>query len=203
MHPMRQGQIGLVRICAALGDLPKNSLPELAVAGRSNAGKSSLINALLGRKLAHVSQTPGKTQTINYFDTGKGFYLVDLPGYGFARIPKGNQDAWTRLIEGYLRRPEALFCILLLLDARHSPSPLDLRMKEWLSALEIPTLYVAMKSDRVPRGKRRSAIKMIQEGLSLNSSTPVYFFSARTGEGKDLLWRAILHRLGFPPTFSS
>ncbi|HET6371034.1 MAG TPA: ribosome biogenesis GTP-binding protein YihA/YsxC, partial [Nitrospiria bacterium] len=125
---MKQKQTGLVRICAALRDLPGNSQPELAIAGRSNAGKSSLINALLGLKLAHVSQTPGKTRTINYYKTGKGFYIVDLPGYGFARIPKADQDTWVRLIEGYLRRPKSIFCVLLLLDARHSPSPLDLRM---------------------------------------------------------------------------
>jgi GTP-binding protein len=200
---MKQDDIGLVRICADPKDLPRGPGPELAVLGRSNAGKSSLINALLGRKLAHVSQTPGKTQTINFYETGKGFCLVDLPGYGFARIPQARLDAWSRLVEGYLRRPESLFCVLLLLDARHPPSPLDLQMKTWLSVRGIPTLYVAMKSDRVPRGKRPSTIKRLQGGLSLDPSVPVYFFSARTGEGKDLLWRAILHRLGLAPTFSS
>lgn len=178
------------KICGRLEDFPEGPLPELAVSGRSNVGKSSLINTLLGRKMAYISQTPGKTQTLNFYRIGEGFFLVDLPGYGYAQAPKENQKVWARLVEGYLSRRQNLRAVILLIDARHPPSPLDLQMKGWLDSYGIPTLYVATKADKIPRGKRRSMTQMIRKGFSLDPSIPIYPFSARTGEGHHPLWKA-------------
>jgi GTP-binding protein len=181
-----------VHIYARLEDLPKSTVPEVAVAGRSNVGKSSLLNTLLGRRVAHVSRTPGKTQTINLYQTAEAFQIADLPGYGYARISKASQDAWGRLIEGYLSGRETLRGVLLLIDARHPPTPLDLQMKRWLFFHGITALYVATKVDQTPRGKRVQVIRRIKEVLGLDSSTTIYLFSSRTGEGKEALRRAVL-----------
>jgi GTP-binding protein len=180
------------RVYARLEDLPKGDVPEVAVAGRSNVGKSSLLNTLLGRRTARVSQTPGKTQTINLYPTQGAFRIADLPGYGYARTSKGKREAWGRLIEGYLSGRETLRGVLLLIDARHPPTGLDVQMSRWLLFYGIHTIYVATKADRIARGERVRKIEKIREALELDRSATVYLFSSRTGEGKEALWRAVL-----------
>lgn len=177
--------------CVRLEDLPETRRPELAVVGRSNVGKSSFINVLLGRRLARISQTPGKTQSINLYHSGEGFLLADLPGYGFAKVGKKAQSTWAHLIEGYLSKRKTLRGVVLLLDARHPPSPLDITMQQWLHHYRIPILYVAMKADQIPRGRRSAMQRMLQDGLSLTASATIFPFSAKSGEGKEALFRAI------------
>jgi len=163
-------------------ELPEPALPEIAMAGRSNVGKSSLINCLTGRKgLARVSSTPGKTQSINFYLINGTWYLVDLPGYGYARVPKKEKASWSKLIEGYLTGRPTLKGVLHLVDIRHPPMESDLVMQEWVRSLGIPVLVVATKLDKISRGKRLQHLKVINAGLGLTN--PAIPFSAVTGEG--------------------
>ena len=159
--------------------------------GRSNVGKSSLLNALCrNRGLARVSRTPGKTQTINYFDVGGTCYFVDLPGYGYAAVPEGVRRTWGPMIEGYLERSPTLVGVVSLIDGRHDPTALDRRMVTWLADRGIPTLVALTKADRVPRGRRRPRIEETAEALGLDPEQIVWF-SSRTGEGRDAVFSAV------------
>jgi GTP-binding protein len=174
-----------VRACAHPGEFPKTGWPEIAFVGRSNVGKSSLLNVLLGRKgLAKVSATPGKTQTINFFAVDQSYFFVDLPGYGYAKVPRAVQQAWRSLIEAYLADRDTLRAVVLLLDARHPPSELDLTMHRWLEAYGVPEIVVATKADQVPRGRRRAADDHIVAALGLGEGQSPLFVSAQTGEGR-------------------
>jgi|SRR5579863_3520387 len=186
---MKKGEY-LVRVCGRPEDLPDQDLPELAITGRSNVGKSSLLNLLLGKKEAHVSKTPGKTRTINFYRTGRGYLLVDLPGYGFAKVSKDQKDAWGRLVQGYLAGRKNLFAALLLIDSRHPPSPLDRRMQEWFSARGIQILCVATKSDQVPRGQHEAVRRGLWEAIG-NASIPIQMVSCQSGEGEKNLRKEI------------
>ena len=188
---LKRGQSMPVRVCGRIEDLPAPSLPEVAVAGRSNVGKSSLLNVLLGQKAAHISRTPGKTRTINFYDTGRGFLLVDLPGYGFARVSKTVKEAWGQLVERYLAGRKNLLGLLLLIDARHPPTALDLQMRQWLEAYGIRTLYVATKADQVSRGTHRAIVQRLREELGLDPLAPIQIVSSRTGEGREALRQSI------------
>jgi GTP-binding protein len=167
---------------------PKAGLPEVALAGRSNVGKSTLINALLNRKgLAKTSGTPGKTRLINFYDVNGRFHLVDLPGYGFARVPAGEKAAWRGRIEGYLTGREHLRLVVVLVDIRHPPAATDRQMIEWLTHHKVPLLVVATKRDKLGRGAAMQAAAALQKNLG----APVLAVSARRREGLVDLWRAV------------
>lgn len=171
---------------------PDSTLPEVAFAGRSNVGKSSLINRLVNRKkLARVSNTPGRTREINFFRVNDHFVLVDLPGYGYAKISKEARAAWRPLIEGYLRGSPRLRGIVQLLDARHDPTRDDLQMLEFLAALEVPTIIVATKTDKLPRARVAERVRELAQvaGVGEDQLIP---FSATTGAGRAELAEAIV-----------
>jgi GTP-binding protein len=175
---------------------PEPSLPEVAFAGRSNVGKSSLINKLLHRKkFARVSNTPGRTREINFFEVNKQFVLADLPGYGYARISKEKQSAWRPLIEGYLERSPKLKGVVQLLDVRHKPSDDDLQMLEFLAHLGTPTIIVGTKIDKLKRAERGPRIDMLalEAGVDVDQIIP---FSAIDGEGRNDLAEAIVALVG-------
>jgi len=168
----------------------------VAFAGRSNVGKSSLINALLRRKkAARVSNTPGRTREINFFGVNEQFVLADLPGYGYARVSKERRDAWRPLIEGYLRKSPGLRGVVQLLDARRDPTEDDLQMLEFLAYERTPTIVVATKVDKLPKTGRASRIEALaaDAGVELEQLIP---FSAVTGEGRDELAEAIVALVG-------
>ena len=178
-----------------LKQLPEGDLPEIALVGRSNVGKSSLINKLVNRRnLAKSSSTPGKTRTINYYLINEQWYLVDLPGYGFAKAAKTEREKWGRMIESYLRERTQLQGVVQLLDIRHEPSDKDVLMKNWLQQCQIPMLIVATKADKVSRGGRPKNLQLIKKKLAL-PETP-FCFSAATGEGIAVLIQALAEIMG-------
>jgi GTP-binding protein len=171
---------------------PRDRRPEIAFVGRSNVGKSSLLNTLLGRKgLAKTSSTPGKTQTLNFFDVNEQVYFVDLPGYGFAKVPKAMKDAWNIVMMEYLSTRESLRMVASLVDARHKPSPLDVEMLHLLEEAQVPTLVVATKIDKVKRSQRQRSLQEIRETLGLHDDMMVLPFSSETREGFKELWQVI------------
>ncbi len=166
-------------------DYPFHHLPEVALAGRSNVGKSALINQIVNRKkLARTSSRPGKTQTINFYRVDNYFYFVDLPGYGFAKVSKQEKEKWGAMIETYLFNRYNLAGVILIVDARHQPTDDDLMMYDWLLEMQVPFLVAATKVDKLKRSERKPQRKLIKETLQLAPSTPFTFFSAETGEGK-------------------
>jgi GTP-binding protein len=181
-----------IRSCVHPKDFPRTRWPEIAFVGRSNVGKSSLLNALLARKgLAKVSATPGKTQTINFFALNKAVFFVDLPGYGYAKVPQAIQRSWRAFIEAYLSERDTLRAVVLLIDARHPPTELDATMHQWLASYGVPAIVVATKADQVPRGRRREAQERIATTLGLAERESVVFVSSQTGEGRPALWTRI------------
>ncbi|MFB9279167.1 ribosome biogenesis GTP-binding protein YihA/YsxC [Cohnella cellulosilytica] len=178
---------------------PEGDLPEVALAGRSNVGKSSLINKmLLRRNLARTSQQPGKTQTLNYYRINGELFFVDFPGYGYARVSKSEREAWGKMIERYLREREPLKLVLQLVDVRHPPSAEDVRMYEWLSHYGIPMIVVATKADKVSRSQWPKHLKVIRTSLGMPGHVPLVLFSSETGQGRDELWSMIAQAAGIP-----
>jgi GTP-binding protein len=176
---------------------PKNPLPgllpQVAFSGRSNVGKSSLINTVLGRtrkKVAHVSSKPGKTRMLNFYRVNDRFFLVDLPGFGFAKAPGAVREGWKKLVEWYLSRPEGVSGVVHLVDGRHPPFPLDKEMMEYLGDLGVPALVVLTKIDRVPKGKRRKTLDRAAEDLGLDPEQ-LLAFSSKTKEGREALLAAL------------
>lgn len=181
-----------------MGQLPKERLPEIAMVGRSNVGKSSLINKLLNKPgLARTSNTPGRTQSLNYFRIAPDdvkrhdFFLVDMPGYGHAEVSLARRKNWARLIEEYLATREALCGIVHLIDMRHPPQPLDLQMSEWLQHYQHHFLVVGTKADKIAKTKVPEQLLQIAEKLNVDSQDTLAF-SAQTGMGRDELWRWII-----------
>lgn len=170
-------------------DWPRDPLPEIAFLGRSNVGKSSLINSLLGVKgLARTSRTPGRTQALNFFLINKRFRFVDLPGYGFARVPKNMRAAWGEMAANYLAKRQALVLSIQIVDSRHEPTTLDLQLDEWLAANAKPRVVVATKSDKLSQNELRKKIESARRVLSAEN---LITYSATTGRGRDVVWRTI------------
>ena len=174
-------------------DFRRDALPQVAFAGRSNVGKSSVINRLLNRKnFARVGAAPGKTTQINYFKIDNAFYLVDLPGYGYARVSKGERDRWGRLMEGYFADPELMTLGVMIVDARHKPTADDCTMAQWYRGAGCPFLVVANKLDKLKKSEVEGNLQRIRETLELGEEDMVIPFSAEKGTGRDVLLRAIL-----------
>lgn len=171
---------------------PTSGMPEIAFAGRSNVGKSSLINGLINRKaLARTSGQPGKTQTINFYNLEEQLYFVDLPGYGYARTSKANRESWGKMIEYYLNRREELGMIMLLVDIRHKPNENDILMMNYIRNAGLEPLVIATKSDKVKRSQLRKHLKVIKETLELETIQQILPFSSMTKQGKDEIWLEI------------
>ena len=184
----------LARTAAHADQFPCDRLPEIALAGRSNVGKSSLINCLLGKKgLAHTSNTPGRTQTLNFYRVQspgetKPFYLVDMPGYGFAQVSKSVRAGWSRLIEEYLESRDTLCAVIQIVDLRHPPQPLDKQMTSWLRHRDLAFLLVTTKADKIAKTKTLEHQLVIAEQLNVDTDDTLVF-SAETGQSRDALWR--------------
>ncbi len=171
---------------------PDGGLPEFALAGRSNVGKSSFINKMLNRKnLARTSSNPGKTQTLNFYLINEQFYFVDVPGYGYAKVSKKEREAWGKLIEGYLTGREQLKAVLLIVDLRHPPTDDDVMMYDFLKHYQIPCIIIATKADKIPKGKWQKHLKVHWETLNVEKGDELILFSSETGEGKDKAWSAL------------
>lgn len=172
---------------------PQDEIPEVALAGRSNVGKSSFINTLLNRKnLARTSGKPGKTQLLNFFNIDDKLRLVDVPGYGYARVSKKEREKWGRMIEEYLTSRENLKAVVSLVDFRHEPSADDVQMYEFLKYYEIPVILVATKADKIPRGKWNKHESIIKKKLDFDTADTFIVFSSVTKEGLEESWDAIL-----------
>jgi GTP-binding protein len=185
----------LICVATRVDQFPKEGPPEVAFVGRSNVGKSSLINTLVGRKsLARTSQTPGKTRAIHFYSIGDRFTLVDLPGYGYARVPRHIQKGWKNLVEGYLGGRTALRLVVLILDIRRIPDMDDIMLKQWLEERELPTCFVITKADKVSKGKRAAHMSKMASALGVPREELIAF-SSRTGEGKRELWSRIRRHL--------
>ena len=170
---------------------PVKTIPEIAFAGRSNVGKSSLINSLLNRKkLVKTSSTPGKTQLINFFMINDNFYFVDLPGYGFAKVPENVRQQWQVLIEAYLQERKSLRSVVLIVDSRHGPNLQDIQLKEWLEYYEVPVLVVANKIDKLKRSKVQRHLRNIRQDLGLSKSPLSH--SSLEKLGRSDIWRDLI-----------
>ncbi|GIO27702.1 ribosome biogenesis GTP-binding protein YihA/YsxC [Ornithinibacillus bavariensis] len=168
---------------------PNDQLPEIALAGRSNVGKSSFINKLIARKsLARTSSKPGKTQTLNFYRINDAFYFVDVPGYGYAKVSKTEREKWGKMMEEYFQTRETLKAVLLITDIRHEPTKDDIQMYEFLKYYELPVIVVATKLDKIPKGKRAQHLKRTINTLQLEKGDIILPFSSETGEGKDEAW---------------
>ncbi|MDD4237630.1 MAG: ribosome biogenesis GTP-binding protein YihA/YsxC [Desulfotomaculaceae bacterium] len=171
---------------------PVGELPEVALAGRSNVGKSSLLNKLINRKrLARTSNTPGRTRLINFFLVNDSFHLVDLPGYGYARVPLGERDSWRKMVESYLLTRPNLKGVLLLVDSRHPPTEMDLQMYGWLKFRGLPAAVAATKADKLSRSRLLQSLKVIRSELQLSEGDVLIPFSAETGQGREALLEVI------------
>lgn len=185
-----------VKSALASGDFVRDGRPEIAFVGRSNVGKSSLMNRLLGRKgLARVSSTPGRTRAVNYFLVNRRLWFVDLPGYGYARAGKEARREWAALADSYFRDARSRPLVVMLVDGKVGATPLDVQAHEYLSSLGAPVVVVATKVDRVPRGKRAAMERGVREALGLEGTTPLIPVSAHSGEGMQELWSAVARHL--------
>lgn len=181
--------VNLETVCGITSTLPENTLPEIAFAGKSNVGKSSLINGLMNRKsLARTSSQPGKTQTINYYNVNSELYFVDLPGYGYAKVSLEVKEKWGKMIERYLHQSSQLRTVFLLIDIRHEPSANDVDMYEWIVHSGFQPVIIATKLDKIKRSQLQKHLKMIRTKLNVLPGTVVFPFSSLTKQGRDEIW---------------
>lgn len=179
----------LETVCGVTSRLPENTQPEFAFSGKSNVGKSSLINALVNRKaLARTSSQPGKTQTINFYHLNDSFYFVDLPGYGYAKVSQELKAKWGKMIERYLKTSSVLKLVFLLIDIRHEPSENDKNMYEWIVYNGFKPVVIATKLDKIKRSQKDKQLKLIREGLGVQEGTKVIPFSSQTKQGLEEIW---------------
>ena len=184
--------VNLETVCGITSFLPDNDKPEIAFAGKSNVGKSSLINALMNRKsYARISAAPGKTQTINYYNINEELYLVDLPGYGYARVSEKEKEQWGKMVERYLHSSKQLKAVFLLIDIRHDPSANDKVMYQWILSQGYRPVIIATKSDKLKRSQIQKHVKMVREGLGLAPGTKLIPFSSVTKQGREDIWQFI------------
>lgn len=184
--------VSLETVAGPTSVLPDNALPEFAFAGKSNVGKSSMINTLVNRKsLARTSQTPGKTQTINYYNVNGVLYLVDLPGYGYTAAWERDRKAWGRMVERYLHSSRVLQQVFLLIDIRHAPGANDVTMYRWIRSNNFEPVIIATKLDKIRRSQQKSQVSLIRETLGAGEDTIIIPFSARTGQGREEIWQRI------------
>lgn len=182
--------VSLDIVCGITSILPKTGRPEIAFAGKSNVGKSSLINGLMNRKsLARTSAQPGKTQTINFYNVNDVMYLVDLPGYGYAKVAQSVKEKWGRLIERYLNQSKELKAVFLLVDIRHDPTDHDRTMYEWIVHNGYHPIIIATKLDKIKRSQEAKHLKAIRQGLGVLPGTRIIPFSAQTKQGRDEIWQ--------------
>ena len=184
--------VSLETVCGITSKIPDNLYNEVAFAGKSNVGTSSLINALMNRKsLARTSAQPGKTQTINFYNINNAMYLVDLPGYGYAKVSESEKEKWGKMIEKYLKTSKKLKAVFLLIDIRHDPSANDRMMYEWMDYQGYAPIIIATKLDKIKRSQVQKNIKAIREGLKVKPGTIIIPFSAETKQGRDEIWELI------------
>ena len=181
--------VNLEIVCGVTSKLPETDKPEVAFAGKSNVGKSSLINALMNRKsYARTSAQPGKTQTINFYNINDALYYVDLPGYGYAKVSKAEQEKWGKMIEKYLNQSKQLKQVFLLIDIRHDPSANDKNMYEWIKYHGYQPVIIATKLDKINRSQIQKQVKAIRTGLGVGSDVKIIPFSSETKQGREELW---------------
>lgn len=189
--------VSLETVCGITSTLPENDKPEIAFAGKSNVGKSSLINAIMNRKsLARTSSQPGKTQTINFYNINDEIYLVDLPGYGYAAVSESVREKWGKMIERYLRTSKQLQRVFLLIDIRHEPSANDVAMYHWVVESGYEPVIILTKADKIKRSQLQGNIKIIRQKLMCPKETVVIPFSAETKQGRDEIYAIIDDILG-------
>ncbi len=185
----------LETVCGVTSRFPAHTIPEFAFAGKSNVGKSSLINALMNRKaLARTSSQPGKTQTVNFYKVNNAFYYVDLPGYGYAKVSKEEKEKWGGMIERYLRRSTVLAAVFLLIDIRHDPTANDKQMYDWIVANGWHPVVIATKLDKLKRSQVAKQVKAVREGLGMDRDGILIPFSAETKQGREEIW-ALLEQM--------
>ena len=184
--------VSLETVIGVTSKIPDNQLPEIAFAGKSNVGKSSLINALMNRKsLARTSAQPGKTQTINFYNINDELYFVDLPGYGYAKVSQQEKEKWGKMIEKYLHRSKVLQAVFLLVDIRHEPSANDRQMYEWILANGYHPIVIATKLDKINRSQIAKQVKLVKQGLGVDKDAIVIPFSAETKQGREEIYDLI------------
>ncbi|WP_175990848.1 ribosome biogenesis GTP-binding protein YihA/YsxC [Bacillus sp. Marseille-Q1617] len=189
---MKVNQVELVISAVRPEQYPEGDLPEFALAGRSNVGKSSFINKMIGRnRMARISSKPGKTQTLNFYKIEETLYYVDVPGYGYAKVSKKEREAWGKMIETYITSREQLKAVILIVDLRHPPTNDDIVMYDFLKHYGIPCIVIATKADKIPKGKWQKHLKVTRDTLEMDQEDELVLFSSETGLGKDKAWSAI------------
>ncbi len=187
--------VRLETVIGVTSKIPQNEMPEIAFAGKSNVGKSSLINALMNRKsLARTSSQPGKTQTINFYNINEALYFVDLPGYGYAKVSQQEKEKWGKMVERYLHQSKVLKAVFLLIDIRHDPSANDKTMYEWILSNGFHPIIIATKADKINRSQLQKQVKAVRQGLGVDKDTTVIPFSSQTKQGRDEIY-AVIDRL--------
>jgi GTP-binding protein len=193
---MKVNSADIVISAASKKQYPKEPIPEIALAGRSNVGKSSFINRMIQRKnLARTSSRPGKTQTLNFYIINEKFHFVDVPGYGYAKVSKKERAKWGEMMEEYFAEREQVRATALIIDVRHKPTEDDQLMYDYLKHFELPVMVIATKLDKIKKGQRKKQLKMIYDVLEMEEEDALIPFSAETGEGKDVAWRTMLSHL--------
>ncbi|MCF3941907.1 ribosome biogenesis GTP-binding protein YihA/YsxC [Oceanobacillus alkalisoli] len=189
---MKINQAEIVISAVSKKQYPEEGLPEIALAGRSNVGKSSFINTLINRKnLARTSQKPGKTQTLNFYKLNEAFYFVDVPGYGYAKVSKKEREKWGKMMDEYFQERENLKAVVLVCDVRHEPTDADVQMYDYLKHYQLPVIIIATKLDKVKKSRQHQHVKIAKDTFEIEPEDIVIPFSAETGEGKEQAWQAI------------